>query len=99
MNQTVYFQQGDELFHEINKLPSPRKKRTSGVIIKSPVTGHSHKLVEGDLLVSNGELFVRGPARIVHQEHKDVVLPKGFYLVKSVQEYDHMTEESRNVID
>lgn len=34
-----------------------------------------------------------------HEEHKSFEIPKGFYRLEFVQEYDHFLEESRNVID
>ena len=34
-----------------------------------------------------------------HEEHKEILLPPGEYRVGFVQEYDHLAEEARAVID
>jgi hypothetical protein len=100
MNQIQYWQTGDYLYFKTASIPSKRKKRSSGVIIKSPVTGHAHVVVGGSLLVTEDKrMFIKGPATLKHEEHKDLSLPKGYFEVKQVQEYDHLLEESRAVID
>jgi len=96
----IYYQTGDYLYFKVPALPLKRKKRSSGVIIKSPVTGHAHVVVGGSLLVSDDKrMFIKGPATLKHEEHKDLSLPEGYFEVKQVQEYDHLAEESRAVID
>ena len=95
----AYFQQGDELFFSGAELPKGAKKFPSGILMKSPVTGHAHRAKKGQVYRTETDRFVKGPAIIAHEEHGDLMLPKGIYAVKTVQEYDHLTEESRSVID
>lgn len=96
-----YAQQGDILFVE-SDLPKNSKEIKDGVILHSDTTGHSHK-VHGGVLLSddNKVLFISTSemAIVTHEEHKDLYLPPGNYKVRIVQEYDHMAEEARNVID
>lgn len=95
-----FYQQGDEICEKMDgSLPGGAKLDRTKNLMKSPVTGHAHKLKTGSLYRLNADRFVKGPAVIVHEEHDDLILPKGFYRVKTVMEYDHMTEESREVID
>lgn len=95
----TYSQQGDELFFETDALPKGVKAVKSGVIIQSPVTGHAHRLKTGKLFKLGEAFYVKAPATVVHEEHDPIDLSNGVYEVKTVQEYDHLTEESRNVID
>lgn len=101
----MYLQQGDELLFKTKKLVTifkSLKHDKTGALMKSPVTGHCHKLNNGKLYRSKeGVRYVEsaGKATLTHEEHNPIKVPKGFYEVKTVQEYDHFEEESRNVID
>lgn len=99
---TAYLQQGDELLFKTAKLPKGLKVDKTCDLMRSPVTGHCHKLKGAELFRGkNGERFIlaKKKASLVHEEHNTVVIEKGAYEVKTVQEYDHFEEESRNVID
>jgi|WetSurMetagenome_2_1015567.scaffolds.fasta_scaffold476410_2 hypothetical protein len=100
-------QQGDVLLEKINSIPSNavENPRTSGgvVLAEGKATGHAHVIndsgvkmfVDGSMIY----LSVEKPSRITHEEHKAVDVPKGNYVVRKVQEYDHFKEEARNVQD
>jgi hypothetical protein len=67
-------------------------------------TGHHHTITEGDaeLYEDNGVLFLRvnsDEAKLTHQEHDTVTIPKGDWEIGIVREYDHLFEEERNVKD
>ena len=36
---------------------------------------------------------------IIHEEHGEITVPKGTYIVETQREYDWMTEEIRRVAD
>jgi hypothetical protein len=64
---------------------------------------HDHTLKGGEFKILTVEdkmfLEVKKTTTLTHIEHKHFKIPPGFYEKTIVQEYDHWTEESRNVID
>jgi len=97
----MYYQQGDCLFKTIPSIPKKAKVDKTGILIKSPATGHAH-VVKGAKVLSEGDkTYIQADkkCKVVHEEHFDMILPKGLYEYSVPLEYDHMTEESRAVID
>lgn len=95
-----FYQQGDQLFKPHQEKPKHVTLVENGVLVASPVTGHAHRAKDGKVWKSDdGSMFVEGPATIVHEEHGDINLPEGLYFMDTVREYDHLTEETRNVVD
>jgi len=96
----MYAQQGDQLFFKTETLPSiPMEHVKDGVLVLSPVTGHAHRVVGGLVQKSGSQFFITGPAQVFHEEHKTLDIPEGHWRMDTVQEFDHLTEEARNVID
>lgn len=96
----IFYAQGDQLFKVCQEKPKHTTVVEDGILVSSPVTGHAHRAKTGTVWKSDdGTMFVEGPATIVHEEHKDINLPDGLFFMDTVQEYDHMTEETRNVVD
>lgn len=84
------FRQGDLLITKINELPKGLKKVPSGIIVRGEATGHSHRLVDGDVFSGkNGLLYlvVASKGVITHEEHKPIKLSKGLYKVRRQREY------------
>lgn len=97
-----YYQTGDILYFKEPKLPKGLKTEKTGIVLRSPVTGHTHAVKNGKILKSKeGVMFISVPkkATLTHPEHKDLALPKGEYRIQIVNEYDHLAEEARKVID
>lgn len=69
------------------------------VLAEGESTGHAHIAIGEDLEFNAGVLSAPKGARVVHEEHKEIVLPPGKFEVGRVQEYDHFTEEAKNVQD
>lgn len=97
-----YLQQGDVLIKKVSKVEG--KKLNHLTLATGEMTGHHHTITEGDaeLYEQEGTLFLRVKsenATLTHQEHKEVIIPKGDYKIDIVQEYDHFGEEARNVRD
>lgn len=78
-----------------------KKKCIDKILAKGEVTGHSHKLLHSDVYEDEGDktFTIDSTDTLVHEEHKDIVIPKGKYISGIVQEYDHFLEESKKVID
>ena len=49
--------------------------------------------------VPEGFTVTDAPVTITHEEHKPVKLPPGYYMVRIVQEFDHIAGRSRYVAD
>ena len=109
MNFLGLIQQGDVLFHGVEKLPDglyPKKAFRPGRIVfaEGEATGHHHSCVaDGVELYEDamGVIWCRviKEATVTHQEHKPVTLPPGNYMVGIVREYDPFAEEIRRVRD
>lgn len=96
----------------INKIPKDAKKvaPTIGKLIlkEGELTGHAHAITnpvqiqnDVEMYEHEGTLFlsVKSPVEVTHQEHGTQVIEKGDYVIDSVQEVDHFTEEIRSVTD
>ena len=49
--------------------------------------------------VPDGFIVKDAPVTITHEEHNPVELPPGYYMVRIVQEFDHIAGRSRYVAD
>lgn len=94
-----YYQQGDVL---IKKTEAVKAKAVQGSLLHKG-QNHNHTLKGGEFkILSDGDkkyLKVDKATTLTHIEHRHFKIPKGFYAVEIVKEYDHFLEESRNVID
>ncbi len=89
MTRNMY-RQGDLLFTTIPALPEGLTLRASNTIVEGEVTGHSHRLLEGDVLEdAQGALFLRviQETQVVHQEHHAIALAPGCYQISRQREY------------
>lgn len=100
----MYFaQQGDCLIKE-TKLPSEGLTPIDDkILVKSAVSNHTHRVV-GELVSlfkKDEKIYIdaKSDFDVVHEEHKTLKIPAGQYFVDIVKEYDHFTEEARNVAD
>ena len=95
------YQQGDVLIFSATEIKG--KKLNHLTLAKGEHTGHHHTITKGDaeLYDHEGTLFLRvnSEAELIHQEHDTITLPKGDYQIGIVREYDHFSEEARQVRD
>jgi len=75
-----------------------------GTVALGTATGHRHRVVGEGVKVfkaSEGVCLIEAPngAQVVHEEHDTIDLPPGEYETDNVQEFDHLAEESRAVLD
>lgn len=95
----AFDQQGDALFYDYaGKIPKTAKLKKDNVAVEGL---KRHIAVGKGVKVYVGFIDAPKGCIIKHagNEHGDTVLAPGKYEVKQVQEYDHLLEESRNVID
>ena len=98
----MLIQQGDVLIKKVASVKG--KKLNHKTLALGEATGHHHTITDGeaDLYEKDGVLYLHVEsenATLTHQEHKAVVIPCGDYEIGIVKEYDHFTEEAKNVED
>jgi len=91
---TILKRQGDVLLQKVDTHPGYGEginAREDGVIARGEVTGHAHVLTGGTLISRYGTLFAvvedGATARVVHDEHADIELEEGVWLVRTQMEY------------
>ena len=97
-----YYQTGDVLYKKTEFDSKGMKLLKSNIIKLGTGTGNAHTMNGGKLYLDRQDnMFIIADKNTVlkHQEHKQIRLPEGKYLVEIVKEYDHFLEESREVID
>lgn len=92
-NLTMLWRHGDVLVTDIGGVPDHAQPVSSGVLAQGEVTGQSLRLAEPSsarLWQAGDTLFmqvVAPSARIIHEEHAPIELPRGFYLVWRQRKY------------
>lgn len=92
------FQQGDILIFECAK-PKDVTKLKTDLLHKGQ---QNHHRLRGKFMIGeiNGKRYIHSKVcELFHEEHKTINIPEGFYSLGIVIEYDHLLEESRQVID
>ncbi len=89
----MMWRHGDVLIASVQTIPADARQRRDVTLARGEVTGHSHRVEApdtADLWQIDGQLFLRvvaDSARIVHDEHKAITLPRGVYQVWMQREY------------
>jgi len=87
------WRQGDVFIAAIAAIPAAARRQAHGVLVEGEATGHSHRVEDLDtaeVFQGRQELYVRvrgDAARIVHQEHGPITLPRGLYRVWKQREF------------
>ncbi|MGB5962472.1 MAG: hypothetical protein WBG73_17530 [Coleofasciculaceae cyanobacterium] len=87
------YRQGDVLIKRVASLPHGAQKRVGATLAYGEVTGHSHRFRTADavqLWVLGSEMFLEvkeAIASLIHEEHRTIELPQGFYRVWKQREY------------
>ncbi|MBN1489916.1 MAG: hypothetical protein JXA69_08365 [Phycisphaerae bacterium] len=105
-DRRITLQHGDVLLMPVDELPSHPglQPQDDTILARGEATGHAHvALGDGVAVLAShyGKRFLWAPhgARIVHEEHKEQLVPPGQYEIGIVREYDHFREEARTVVD
>jgi hypothetical protein len=100
------YRQGDVSIIATDRVPKlARKVRGELILARGEVTGHAHRIVEGRAFLyrlATGMLYLRVLsefAKLYHEEHQDILLPKGDYEIRQQREFDWIGSEVRNVTD
>ena len=106
----VWYDQGDVMLILVKMTKDKKKewkKLDTNVLREGEHTGHSHRAyptgkAKVALYTLAGMMYLEvlyDKAKILHQEHNEVILPPGEYEVMFQREYDHFAEEVREVLD
>lgn len=85
--------QGDVLLERLEERPTfteHARAQEDGVIARGEVTGHAHVLIGGTLRTGQGLMYAdvgEDGAKVVHDEHADLELEEGVWLVRRQVEY------------
>jgi hypothetical protein len=89
------YRQGDVSIMVTNRVPKQaRRVRGEPILARGEVTGHAHRIIEGQVKLyqlATGILYLRVLsefAKLYHEEHEDIVLPKGNYEVRRQREWE-----------
>jgi hypothetical protein len=98
------FRQGDVLLKQVNELPRSLKLKRDKILAFGEATGHAHRF--NDALAQlyadvDGKqyVFLVQDALLEHEEHADMMIPKGSYEVVIQREFDIIGELERPVVD
>jgi hypothetical protein len=95
------YRHGDVMIWAIDKLPKGIEPHRGSVLHSGD--NNSHDIISGDAFIgeSSGKKFLvcKSEVTLDHAEHGKGVLPEGIYEIRIKREYDHMLEESREVVD
>lgn len=101
-------QQGDVILNKTTQSIKAGKKLNHLILAEGEATGHNHQIVSGvaQLIALQGNdegkmilNVISDYAKLKHQEHKEIDVPKGKWEIGIVREYDHFDEEARQVTD
>ena len=100
------YRQGDVSIIAVNNPVAPKGRRIADpVLARGELSGHAHRIVEGQVRLyqrPTGLLHLQvlsDRAKLYHEEHEDVIIPKGDYEVRRQQEFDWFGTGVRNVSD
>jgi hypothetical protein len=87
------YRHGDVLLRRIERIPNTAQKCVGTTLAHGEITGHSHRIQESNdvqLWVHGSDLFLevkQAGATLIHEEHRAIKLPQGFYRVWRQREY------------
>ncbi len=89
----MLFRHGDVLIAAVEEIPQDAKKEQKLILAHGEITGHTHRIEDpttAEMFGHEGLLYIRvigESARVIHEEHKPIELPRGTYKVWQQREY------------
>lgn len=99
----MIIRQGDVVLVKIDKAPGGLVEKDK-ILARGETTGHTHRFESEQATVlldrNNNTQYVAlaGDCELIHEEHKNVLVPRGVYKVVPQREYD-ILEGARMVMD
>ena len=94
MVKDIYYRQGDVIIRKVKPIDGNKGEKLNHLILaKGEVTGHAHRITQGqaDLYQFNNMLYLTvlsAVAKLEHEEHKEIDLPKGDYEINIQRSYE-----------
>jgi hypothetical protein len=93
-------QQGDVILKKTNIAIENGKKLNHLILAEGESTGHNHQIVSGiaTLITLQNKTILNvlsDYAKLKHQEHKEIDVPKGKWEINIVREYNHFAEKEK----
>jgi len=105
MRKKKQIRQGDILLCPIEEIPANLKKKDK-ILAYGEATGHHHRFDKENenvtVLIDKEEVQyvdVGKSSELVHEEHGNIDVPEGKYVLKQQKEHDISTAEDRRVVD
>jgi hypothetical protein len=88
----MLWRHGDVLIATVEQIPDGAEQQKTSILVLGEVTGHSHRVEDAQkarVWKYGAQLFleVTSETRIVHEEHKPIVLVPGSYRIWQQREY------------
>jgi hypothetical protein len=100
------YRQGDVSIVTAVKIPlAAQRIPGEPILAQGEVTGHTHRITEGKVLLyklATGLMYLRVLsefAKLYHEEHEEIILPRGDYEFRQQKEFYWLSEERRYVRD
>jgi len=101
------YRQGDVILRRVQSMPEmdDEKKLSHLTLAEGESTGHRHRIIQGQAQLYQlavGVMYLRVLsefAKIFHEEHEEIELPKGDYQVLIEREYDWVEGLEKKVVD
>ena len=97
------YRHGDVMLKRVDSIPQDAVRRPSAVLARGEATGHSHRMAEPSsvlLYEDSGVGYLEvltDTARLVHDEHAPIELPRGKY--RFWQQREYTPAEIRRIVD
>lgn len=98
------WRQGDIFMAAVAEIPQYAEPMNHGVLAEGEITGHAHRIADArhaELYQHEGQLYlhvVADQVAIVHDEHHEIVLPRGCYRVWRQREFRPALETRSHTI-
>ena len=96
------YRHGDLCIREVTEFPKSLTKRDTKILAEGEATGHTHTIVGNAQIFENLRnkfLEAFDEVKLVHQEHEQIDIKPGKYIVIIEQEHDPFQKENRSVLD
>jgi|SRR5688572_6518529 len=104
-----FIRQGDILFERIDVVDNSKIELDTKVVALGELTGHSHSFEETSQVLLSKEIDEDVPtqlvvleekgARLEHQEHLPIQIPKGIYRIRREQSYNPFLKNIQRSMD
>ena len=101
-NKKRIFRHGDILIREVESIPKSVIPINTKILAEGEQTGHHHKLIgsfqifqENDSLSQNRFLEIMEETTLTHQEHHQITIPVGKYVVVHERQHNPLAQVER----